>query len=148
MTLPSHELELRWTPDETFLAPIGRGLRAFNDAADGPARRRWFALRAEGPHGAVTGGLCGWIMGGWLHVDWLWVAPGARGSDLGTRLLHSAESLARAEGMRYSKLETASWQALPFYRKQGYEVFAELPLDTPDSPGQWRHREYLLKKTL
>jgi GNAT superfamily N-acetyltransferase len=148
MSVPDADLELRWTPDAAFLAPIGQGLGDFNDTAVGKVRKRWFALRAQSPEGRVTGGLYGWVMGGWLYVDWLWVAEGARGQDLGTRLLQSAESLARAEGMVYARLETASWQALPFYRKQGYKVFAELPIDTPDSPGTFSHREYFLKKTL
>ena len=148
MSVPDVDLELRWTPDAAFLAPIAQGLGDFNDTAVGKARKRWFALRAQAPHGRVTGGLSGWLMGGWLYVDWLWVAEEARGQDMGTRLLQSAEALARTEGMRYAQLFTASWQALSFYRKQGYEVLAEWPLDMPDSPGTFSHREYLLKKTL
>ena len=58
----------------------------------------------------------------------------------GTRLLGTMEQYARSQGITNYHLETTSFQALPFYQKQGYAVFGELP-DMP--PG---HITYFLKK--
>ena len=140
--------ELRWTPDDEFLLPIRNGLRAYNDAQVGPMRRRIFAIRVRDAAGTVTAGLYGWLGEGWLYTDWLWVAEDQRRTGLGARVLRAAEDFARNQGTRHARLSTASFQAKPFYLKLGYEVFAELPIDTPDSPGEFRHREYFLRKTL
>ncbi len=50
------------------------------------------------------------------------------------------EQYARSKGISNFHLETTSFQALPFYQKQGYQVFGELP-DMP--PG---HTTYFLRK--
>ena len=50
------------------------------------------------------------------------------------------EQYAQSKGITHYHLETTSFQALPFYQKQGYEVFGQLP-DMP--PG---HISYFLKK--
>ena len=50
------------------------------------------------------------------------------------------EQYAQSKGISNYHLETTSFQALPFYQKQGYEVFGQLP-DMP--PG---HISYFLKK--
>jgi hypothetical protein len=52
------------------------------------------------------------------------------------------EQCAQGKGITNYHLETTSFQALPFYQKQGYEVFGQLP-DMP--PG---HISYFLKKQI
>jgi GNAT superfamily N-acetyltransferase len=88
------------------------------------------------------GGLLGNIWGGWLHVTHLWVAAPARRHRNGTRLLQAAEQYAVERGCFAATLETASFEARPFYEKLGYEVFAALE-DYP--PG---HTKYYLRKQL
>ena len=58
----------------------------------------------------------------------------------GGRLLATMEQYDGSKGITNVHLETTSFQALPFYQKQGYAVFGELP-DMP--PG---HITYFLKK--
>jgi hypothetical protein len=53
-----------------------------------------------------------------------------------------AETEARKRGARLACVMTFSWQARPFYEKQGYEVFAELPYQNG------AHMLYWLKKSL
>jgi len=76
--------------------------------------------------GEIVGGLYGNTLWGWLEISLLWVAESQRGARLGSRIMAAAEQEAIARGCCYAKVETFSFQALEFYRKQGYEVFAEL----------------------
>ena len=87
-------------------------------------------------------GLIGEIAWGWLHIDILWVDERVRGGGVGSDLLTYAEDESIAMDSPRAYLETTDFQALGFYQKQGYEVFAELP-DQP--PG---HTCYYLKKEL
>jgi ribosomal protein S18 acetylase RimI-like enzyme len=88
----------------------------------------------------VIGGLVGDLVWDWLHIDALWVDEAYRGRGVGGALMQRAEEMARARGIVNTHLETTSFQALPFYQKLGYEVFAELP-DKPKG-STW----YYLKK--
>ncbi len=97
-------------------------------------------LRDE--QGAIMGGLLGEIWGGWLHIDILWIDESLRGQDYGTKLMQAAEDEARAKGCTNAHVETASFQARPFYERLGYAVFAELP-DYPTG-----HAFYFLRKKL
>jgi len=81
-----------------------------------------------------------YIKWGWLHIDWLWIDERIRKEGWGGRLLATMEQYAGSKGIINVHLETTSFQALPFYQKQGYTVFGELP-DMP--PG---HITYFLKK--
>ena len=48
------------------------------------------------------------------------------------QLLQKLEEYAFSKGITNYHLETTSFQALEFYKKQGYELFGELP-DMPPS---------------
>jgi GNAT superfamily N-acetyltransferase len=99
-----------------------------------------FVLRSE--RGEVLGGLLGMIWGGWLQINILWVAEAFRGGGFGGSLLAEAESYALERGCAGVFLDTFSFQARPFYERNGYTTFASLP-DCP--PGHERH---FLKKRL
>jgi GNAT superfamily N-acetyltransferase len=76
--------------------------------------------------GKVVGGLVGTIIWGWLYIKLLAVAPTARGQGLGIQLLRAAEEHSLKHGCKYAFLDTFSFQARPFYEKNGYEVFGTL----------------------
>ena len=92
--------------------------------------------------GSIVGGLYGNTLWGWLEISLLWVNEHQRVARLGSRIMAAAEQEAIARGCRYAKVETFSFQALGFYRKQGYEVYAELD-DFPEGESL-----YFLKKQL
>ncbi len=60
---------------------------------------------------------------GWLFVDTLWVHEKQRRRGLGAQLLAAAENAALERSLLGVHLMTSSFQALPFYQKQGYTVF-------------------------
>ncbi len=92
--------------------------------------------------GAIRGGAVGYSWGGWLHLEYLWVAEALRGQGYGTKLLRAAEAEARGRGCQGVFLDSFDFQAPEFYRRFGYQVYAELP-DLP--PG---HTLYYLSKAL
>ncbi len=92
--------------------------------------------------GEWLGGLTGYIWGGWLHVNLLWVSETLRGKGHGSRLMDAAEAFAVERGAFAATLETHSFQAPDFYVKRGYAVFGRLE-DYP--PG---HTKLFLRKLL
>ncbi|GGF84679.1 GNAT family N-acetyltransferase [Paenibacillus aceti] len=78
-----------------------------------------------------------------MHVDFLWVDESLRGQNKGTELLTKAEEIARQHHCRYIQLETFSFQAPEFYKKQGFTIFGILD----DSPYDGA-KQYFLKKVL
>ena len=93
--------------------------------------------------GEIVGGLLGHTNWNWLFVRQLWVADAFRSTGTGSRLMHAAEAEAVARGCAHAHLDTFEFQALPFYRKLGYEVFGELQ----DYPPGFR-RFFLQKRDL
>ncbi|MEU6576248.1 GNAT family N-acetyltransferase [Streptomyces sp. NPDC046805] len=131
-------LHSRLRDTNTAASPVLHALR-------GTAGERELPLHvwASEHDGEMAGGLVGHTWTTWLHVTYLWVDERHRGAGLGSRLLATAEELARGErGCRAARLETWDFQAPEFYKKQGYEVVCVIP-DYP--PGI---TEYTLTKTL
>lgn len=121
---------------------IRRGLMAFNVAHAGPDRHQEIVLTARDGSGRLIGGLYGNTAWRWLFVDLLWVDEPHRRQGIGRRLLRSAEAAARTRGCTRAYLDTISFQARPFYEREGYVVFGEQD-DYP--PG---HRRFYLAKAL
>jgi GNAT superfamily N-acetyltransferase len=92
--------------------------------------------------GEYLAGLTGYIWGGWMHVDWLWVMEILRGRGYGSQLMHAAEAYAVERGATGAALETHSFGAGDFYTKRGYEIFGQLA-DYP--PG---HTKLFMRKRL
>nr|WP_256353379.1 GNAT family N-acetyltransferase [Aeromonas sp. sif2416] len=128
------------SPQLTDFDALRTGLNRFNESVTGPLPRERIASFVKDEEGRVRGGILGEIKWGWLHIEGLWVDEPIRQDGWGARLLATLEQAAQARGITRIHLETTSFQALPFYRKQGYAVFGELP-DMP--PG---HTSYFLKK--
>jgi GNAT superfamily N-acetyltransferase len=56
----------------------------------------------------------------------LWIDESVRRQGYGKQLLHAAEQEALRRDCRAAHLDTMSFQALPFYERQGYSVFGVL----------------------
>ena len=90
----------------------------------------------------VAGGVIAITYWNWLYIDLMWIKEDLRGLGYGSRLLALAEAEARTRGAQHAYLDTFSFQAPEFYKKQGYQVFGELR-DFPLG-----HQRYFLKKEL
>jgi hypothetical protein len=60
-------------------------------------------------------------------------------------MLKKMEQTAVDKGMPRIRTETGSFQALPFYLKHGFEIYAENEIFSADGE---KHTEYLLRKYL
>lgn len=127
-------------PQADDFEALRNGLNGFNEAVTGQLLRERIASFIKDEDDVVLGGILGEIKWGWLHIEGLWVDASIRQGGWGARLLGAMEQYAQSKGITNFHLETTSFQALPFYQKQGYSVFGELP-DMP--PG---HVSYFLKK--
>ena len=129
-------------PEPSAVESVRRGLVAYNDSRIGPSPYVPVGVFVRDTTGRVRGGATGHINWGWLYVERLWVDEEFRGRHVGTELMMRLERLALDRAVNRFQVGTTSFQALDFYRKMGYEVFAELP-DHP--PG---HTDYFLKKII
>ncbi|HEK0787454.1 TPA: GNAT family N-acetyltransferase [Proteus mirabilis] len=93
-------------------------------------------------NGKKIGGITGDILGNWLRIRYLWVDKANRGQNIGTELLQAMENTAKEKGAKYAEVDTFSFQALPFYQKQGFEIFGTLE-NYPISD-----KKYYLRKNL
>lgn len=92
----------------------------------------------------MVGGLIASKKGKWVCIDYLWVSEETRGSGLGSMLMKAAEQEGKRTGCKHGLVDTFSFQALPFYVKQGYQ----LQMSLPDFPDEGIQRHYLTKTDL
>lgn len=99
-------------------------------------------LTIKDADGTVVGGIVAVLCWNWIEVDILWIEDRLRGMGYGTRLLERIESLAKEWSCTFIKLNTFSFQAPEFYRKNGYEEVAVFE----DAPAGSRH--YYFRKDI
>jgi len=121
---------------------LGAGLREFNRLHVEDDNRQPLAVFLRDGDDQIVGGLHGDTYWGWLYVAAFWIHPDLRLQGYGEKLLRIAEEEAIRRGCHHAHLDTMSFQALPFYEKQGYEVFGQID-DLPVG-----HTRYFLKKKL
>ena len=113
-------------PDEALNRLLTDHVIGLNYARTGISDWHPVGFFLKSPRGEWLGGLTGYIWGGWLHVNFLWVSETLRGQRHGTRLMDAAESMAQERGATGATLETHSFQAPDFYAKRGYRVFGRI----------------------
>ena len=113
-------------PDEALNRLLTDHVIGVNYAKTGISDWHPVGFFLKSPRGEWLGGLTGYIWGGWLHVNFLWVSETLRGQRHGTRLMDAAEAMAQERGATSATLETHSFQAPVFYAKRGYNVFARI----------------------
>ena len=65
------------------IAVVREGLHRFNFDATGFREVRDVTVFVRDHHGAIKGGLLGYVWGGWLHITELWLSDECRGDGLG-----------------------------------------------------------------
>lgn len=142
ISIPPYHIDLTTSPAPEDSQVIRTGLEAYNTAMGVPSDWVPLALFVRTPQGLILGGLTGGTYWNWLYVANLWLSEEVRRQGLGSQLLAQAEQEGISRGCCNCFLDTTSFQALPFYLKQGYRLYAQLD-DFP--PG---HSRYFLKKEL
>lgn len=129
-------------PDHEAVQELAERLFRFNQQRSGDPDFHEFAVWVRGDSGEILSGATGWSRWGWLHVGVLWVDENCRGVGAGTRLIAEVEELARVRGCTLVDLDTFSFQAPQFYRRLGYQEFANLEI------GSRGHQKIFLRKRL
>ena len=119
----SFENEPSWR-DREF---IDEALGVFNAPFLQDPSYSYFGLLIRDASGTIRAGLIGSTYAGWLFTQLLWVAPELRRIGVGGGLIREAERHARSQNCHSAFVDTFSFQAPGFYRRQGYREFARLP---------------------
>lgn len=119
-------LELDEHPKPEDFRTILDAVRAFNRAQTGNPPPQQVAYFFRDEYGKIVGGVQGSLWGRSMHIDALWVNDAQRGRGLGAKLMKAIEEYSASHDHPLVYLETASFQALPFYQGLGYQVFGEL----------------------
>jgi GNAT superfamily N-acetyltransferase len=128
-------------PDDAVSAQIHAGLGAFNRRIEGSERQLFNVVLRDGD-GRLQGALLASVRFDVMNIQDLYIEEPHRGDGHGAKLIAMAEAEALKRGARSACVMTFSWQARPFYEKQGYAVFAEI------SYLDGAHTLYSLKKSL
>jgi len=128
--------------DQPAWEVIGGGINDFNNqqVGDDHAKNLCFVIKNEKDE--ILGGVIGTTYWDWLSVELMWIREDLRGQGLGQRLLQMAEDVGRKRGAKQALLDTFSFQAPGFYKKNGYKVFGQLD-DFPQG-----HQRYFMTKAL
>lgn len=129
-------------PNENEVKYIRDSLNQFNEGIVGADNHTPLNIVEYNEAGSIVGGIVGGTYWGWMYVDVLWGREDFRNSGIGSKLLAEAEKEAVRRGCHHVHLDTMSWQAPEFYKKQGYEVIGVLA----DIPKE--NQKYLLMKEL
>jgi GNAT superfamily N-acetyltransferase len=113
-------------------AVIRDGLSDYNFSKAGYRDYRPLAILVSDPEtGEVVGGLLGGTSFGLLRIDRFFLPESLRKQGLGSKIIKAAEEEGRQRGCSRALLTTLSFQAPGFYKRQGWEVLAELEGEPP-----------------
>ena len=121
---------------------ITERLIAFNRKVAGRPNPQPFTVTLRDETGKLRGGIQAILHWDVVLIDTFWVDEDLRTRKLGAQLIEAAERESRSRGATIAYLDTFSWQARPFYEKQGYEVFGDLPY------AGGKHRRFFMRKRL
>lgn len=116
------KVEVIESPDQSMAEFFEKKIEEFNLTHWEIKEKKPIAVIVAGQNGEIGAGAAGKTFGLWLLIDNLWVDESQRGQDLGSKILVSLESAAKARGCQFVLLDTLNFQARPFYEKHGYSV--------------------------
>lgn len=112
--------------DDPVWEAIGGGINFFNEEQAGPENAKRICFVVYDMDEKIAGGVIALVYWNWLYIDLMWLRPDLRRKGFGSRLLGLAEDEAKKLGAEHVYLDTFSFQAPEFYKKQGYRVYGEL----------------------
>jgi len=115
-------IEIQQDPDKEFIDFLDQKIAEFNWKNWEVTERKPLAVQVKNDHGEVVAGASARTFGHWLLLNTLWVSEELRGQDIGREVLSMIEQAAIERGCDRCLLDTLNFQAMPFYKKYGYEV--------------------------
>ena len=115
-------LERAETPRAEDVQLLEERIHAYNIARTGIPFGGPVAFFVRDTAGGIAAGVYGFVWGGCLQIETLWVHEELRGRGFGTALLRAAEAEGKARGCRQVLLSTHDFQAPGFYQRHGYET--------------------------
>jgi len=116
------KIEVIDTLDSELVSFLDAKIAKFNWARWEVSERKAIAVKLADENGAIIAGAAGRTFGDWLMINTLWVSEVLRGQQVGSKLLQKIEMAAQARGCNKALLDTLNFQAMPFYKKHGYQV--------------------------
>jgi ribosomal protein S18 acetylase RimI-like enzyme len=129
-------------PNQNDIEVIQEGLKEHNKKFANPDNHKKLSVLLKDDNGKVVGGLLGGTYWDWLHIDSLWLDESLRNQGYGQQLLQEAEKEAIKRGCEHVHLDSHDFQAVEFYKKNGYVIAGQLD-DLPEG-----YTRYLMKKDL
>jgi len=133
------------SPTHLIYEALRNKLRSYSFSRIGTYKINNYILAYHDENNNLMAGLYAFCRLGVFHIELLWVDESLRKQRLGSRLLEQAEDCARQSDAIYMTVNTATFQAPDFYLKNGYEIFAKLPLFIANMEDQY---DYFLIKYL
>jgi GNAT superfamily N-acetyltransferase len=109
-------------PTEGDVWFVRRNLREYNKQHFETLDHRQLVAFERSTTSETVGGLVFSEFGNWLEIEFLWVHEVHRGKGIGSSLLQFAMDHARDNGLSRAMTETFDFQALPYYRRYGFQV--------------------------
>lgn len=125
---------------------LSEKMRDYNIAQVGAyGKKEGLFFGCYGVNNELIAGLSAYFNWGGFYIDLLWVHEDYRHQKLGSKLLQEAQQQAILMRALYLRVNTATFQALDFYLKNNFEVFAKLPILVTGHKNQY---DYFLIKNL
>ena len=125
---------------------LSEKMRDYNIAQVGTyGKKEGLFFGCYGVNNELIAGLSAYFNWGGFYIDLLWVHEDYRHQKLGSKLLQEAQQQAILMRALYLRVNTATFQALDFYLKNNFEVFAKLPILVAGHKNQY---DYFLIKNL
>ncbi|BBM03535.1 N-acetyltransferase [Microbulbifer sp. GL-2] len=116
------DFEILENPEQELIDFLDKKIDEFNWENWEVKERRPLAVQLKNKFGEVIAGAAARSFGDWLLLDTLWVSKELRGQNIGSQLLSKTERSGKKRGCKRCLLDTLNFQAMPFYKNQGYEV--------------------------
>ena len=117
-----YQLEYQETVSQEYENVLFEGICDESFQSKGMDPIRTFGVFVKNKENTILGGIQGVTYYGCLYVDMLWIHKSLRHQGFGTKLMFEAEKIGKERNTTFATVNTMDWEALPFYRKLGYEV--------------------------
>lgn len=130
-------------PHDHFIRSLRTALTQHDETVTEQIKTKHLGICVNDSSGGTVAAIYGWIQWGWLYIDSLWVDKNFQNQGIGKRLLLQLEHAALEQGINRAYLDTGCFQAPDFYKKNGYETYAQMDVTADDGK---HYTKYTMRK--